>query len=44
MAREELIALNTAIPAAMNKSKQRTFRNPGGVDIRLGLVITGATL
>jgi hypothetical protein len=40
MASEELIASNTAMPAAMNNSRQRIRRNRDGVDAGLRLVIT----
>src|SRR4029077_15260206 len=40
MATDELIASNTAMPAAMNMSRQRIDRNRDGVDAGLRLVIT----
>ena len=39
MAREELIALNAAMPAPTKNSEQRILRNRGGVDIRSGFAI-----
>jgi hypothetical protein len=40
MAREEAMAPNTAMLAAMNKNKQKTGRNRDDADVRFGLAIT----
>jgi hypothetical protein len=40
IAREELIAANTAMPAATKKSAQRILRNRASLNVRFALVIT----
>ena len=42
IARDDLIAPATAIPAAMKKNKQRTTRNRNNADVRFELAIIDA--